>query len=127
MNRECVRELRVKNDEGFEDPVFLGAHGRFVKMNSGLSLEEAILAGEPTNTTIKKLENGNTQITATIKGKDFNGQSAVNYTSITTISKEDNVTTIRNAISFGSELLFTKITRIVKRETETIITEEIER
>lgn len=129
MDYKSIRFIKQKLDDRFSDPTYLGAYGRFVKMNSGMSIEEALLLGEPTSTSIEKLAGGITRIEATMAGASiFEGEPKVDYTKVTTIAKTDSGVMITDVLKYGDDELYTKVTTISEDEEsgKKIIREEIE-
>ena len=85
MKNLAVRTYRHKRDNDwilqhpteipFEDPIPFGSQGRYIKMNSGGSLEQEMIIGPEADTNISKTGNGTTIIDCEHIGRDFNGFS----------------------------------------------------
>lgn len=122
MNNKSIKEVRQKTGaDTFTSLAYYGAYGRYIEMNSGLSLEEEMKVAGPG--TVEVIDNGDDTFTI---NQTYNQNSKDNtvYRKVTTITPVDDTHTVINEkLYFGDELIKEKNTTVTAvSDTRTTVT-----
>ena len=120
MDNKSIKEVRTKTGiNQFSDPDYYGAYGRYIEMNSGLSLEEELKVSGPGS--IEIIESNDSFVV----NQTYNQNSKDNtvYRKQTTITPVDDTHTLINEkLYFGNELIKEKNTTVQEvSETKTTV------